>query len=538
MPLFGPLEGELPMNRPSLSLRWVPWLVWIVSLSLTGVSWRHEQRTADKAVRAQFEFALRETVGQVEQRALAYEQILRGVQGLFDTTSLTNGQAFRNYMRTLQLDANFSGIQSVGVIERVRWRDKSAHIAAMRRRGFEDYAIHPDGRRDEYTPVVQYEPHGGKRAELGLDHWANPVERQAMEMARDSGAPILTSKIQFPREPGLEDGPGFVMYLPLFAHGKPRDTIAERRENLIGWVYSAFRMRGFIASLYERPDPGLSLAIYDGADPAGAALLYRSGAFKGARSHEDARLTATEYLVTAGHTWTLVLGMGDNFYNRFDRSVTRVIAVTGVCLSTLLALLVWFIVNGRSRALQLATAMTEELRQMARRDPLTGLPNRALFSERVQQALAHAKRHGQRLAMIFIDLDDFKPVNDGHGHAVGDRVLQEVARRVQGAIRDTDTVGRIGGDEFVVLAPELSNVDAAFALAEKIRQIVRQPCNIDGLVLTLSCSLGAAVYPDDGIDEIGLMKAADHAMYRAKAQGRDGVALASRSSSHLRPAPP
>jgi diguanylate cyclase (GGDEF)-like protein len=171
--------------------------------------------------------------------------------------------------------------------------------------------------------------------------------------------------------------------------------------------------------------------------------------------------------------------------------------------------------------------MTEELRHMAQHDPLTDLPNRAMFSHRLQHELERAKRHQGRFALIFLDLDHFKPINDHHGHGVGDRLLQQVARRLQGAVRASDTVGRIGGDEFVVLMPELGADDTALGLAEKIRQVVRESYNVEGHALTISCSLGVAVYPDDGEDEIALTKAADEAMYRAKAEGRDSVATAS-----------
>ncbi len=163
---------------------------------------------------------------------------------------------------------------------------------------------------------------------------------------------------------------------------------------------------------------------------------------------------------------------------------------------------------------------------MAQHDSLTGLPNRALFSDRVQHVLADAKRHGWRFAMIFLDLDKFKPINDNHGHAVGDLLLQQVAKRLQDALRASDTVGRIGGDEFVVLTGELTGPDAALALAEKIRQEIRRPYRIEGHELAISCSLGVAVYPDDGTDHIALTKRADDAMYCAKEGGRDNVRLA------------
>jgi diguanylate cyclase (GGDEF)-like protein len=236
-------------------------------------------------------------------------------------------------------------------------------------------------------------------------------------------------------------------------------------------------------------------------------------------------LTANEYMVIAGHTWTLSMRTQDEFGTHFDRNAGFVIAVTGVGLSLSMALLAWLMVTGRARALQLAAEMTEELRHMAQHDQLTGLPNRALFSDRIHRELTHAKRYAGRFAVIFLDLDKFKPINDDFGHAVGDLMLQHVARRLQDSVRASDTVGRMGGDEFVVLMPELTESDAALGLAEKIRHAVGQPFIFDGHELTITCSLGVAIYPDDGTDEAALIKSADEAMYRAKDAGRNRTQL-------------
>lgn len=166
-------------------------------------------------------------------------------------------------------------------------------------------------------------------------------------------------------------------------------------------------------------------------------------------------------------------------------------------------------------------ATETRIQYMAQYDPLTDLPNRALFSDRLQRELAHAQRHAERFALIFLDLDHFKPVNDNYGHAVGDQLLRQVAQRIRQSLRSADTVGRIGGDEFVVLMTRLNNPHDAFLLAEKIREMVREPYLIDGLEMKISCCLGVAIFPEDGTDEITLTKNADAAMYRAKEAGRD-----------------
>ena len=167
----------------------------------------------------------------------------------------------------------------------------------------------------------------------------------------------------------------------------------------------------------------------------------------------------------------------------------------------------------------------EHTRHMAQYDGLTHLPNRALFSDRLQQALAAAKRDQNHLAMMFLDMDKFKPINDTFGHAVGDLLLKEAAQRIQDCLRASDTAARIGGDEFVVLLPVIEAEQDASMVGEKIRHALVQPFELAGHCLNISSSIGIAVYPEHGADEKLLVKSADIAMYHAKKNGRNNVKL-------------
>ncbi len=160
---------------------------------------------------------------------------------------------------------------------------------------------------------------------------------------------------------------------------------------------------------------------------------------------------------------------------------------------------------------------------MAEFDALTDLPNRVLFSDRLSQAIHYARRNQRQLAVIFLDLDKFKPINDNYGHAMGDRVLKIVAQRMQECVRESDTVARIGGDEFTVLLNDVENGDVVLHVAEKIRQALNQPIVIDNIQMNISSSSGVALFPEHGSDEIELTRHADFAMYHAKASGRDNV---------------
>lgn len=159
------------------------------------------------------------------------------------------------------------------------------------------------------------------------------------------------------------------------------------------------------------------------------------------------------------------------------------------------------------------------LSHMARYDHLTELPNRALFRDRLENALARARRDKERVAILYLDLDRFKEINDRFGHAAGDQLLREVGHRLATCVRESDTVGRLGGDEFAVLLPRIGQPDDAMAVAEKIRRELRRPIALDDRAVTVAGSIGIALYPDHGERESDLLKLADDAMYAAKRRG-------------------
>jgi len=179
--------------------------------------------------------------------------------------------------------------------------------------------------------------------------------------------------------------------------------------------------------------------------------------------------------------------------------------------------------------------LTEErLTFMATHDVLTGLPNRALFDDRLTVTLAQAKRRQKSLAVMLLDLDNFKKINDSYGHKMGDELLRAVARRLGDILRESDTVARMGGDEFLFLFPEIPEPASTEVIAEKILALLRKPYSIRQNRLYITGSIGISIYPDDGRDPDTLMKNADTAMYGAKQKGRDNY---QRYKPSMSPAP-
>ena len=199
-------------------------------------------------------------------------------------------------------------------------------------------------------------------------------------------------------------------------------------------------------------------------------------------------------------------------------------AITVVLLSTTLVVSAVdaHIAATSARLAQSLRAANEQLRSIALFDGLTSLPNRMLLEDRMQQAQVHAERTGRTFALLFVDLDKFKVVNDTYGHPAGDALLQGVARRLSGALRKGDTVARIGGDEFLILLHELAKPSDAAVIGEKVLVELGKPVSIQGHELNISCSIGISVYPQDGEDIPTLVANADSAMYKVKQEGRNG----------------
>ena len=165
-------------------------------------------------------------------------------------------------------------------------------------------------------------------------------------------------------------------------------------------------------------------------------------------------------------------------------------------------------------------ASQARIEHMAQHDPLTDLPNRVLLADRLQQAIARAQRTDRRVAVVFVDLDHFKHINDSLGHAVGDRVLIEISRRLVNNVRASDTVARLSGDEFVVLLPEVGGIEGVVRVVSGITEAIADPIHIEGNRIRMSASIGVSLYPKDGREAPALLINADHAMYHAKAAGR------------------
>ena len=735
------------------------WIVLTISLLITALGWKIANDYVEQRARDRFEFEVDDARLRILKRMHEYEQVLRGGIALFQTVDhpLTRSE-WHHYVTTLQIQTYYPGIQGIGFSCMIAPEQLATHTANIRSEGFSDYTVRPEGEREIYSAIVFLEPFDWRNQRaFGYDMFSNPVRRAAMEQARDSGMPAVSGRVTLVQETDEDVQAGFLMYLPLYHADLPLDTVEQRRQALIGFVYSPFRIKDLMSGILGRDNPYLDFELYDGtAEQTKDSLLYASfTAQEKSRSRPASHYSAVSTISLPGRTWTAHFSSRPSFDNAMASSQPAIIAIGGVIVDILLFIVIWSLAGERARVQRKADAITARLREgtqrlqlaqestqsgiwdlylsddhlhwdermytlygvapdnfdntmqewrnrvhpddieptmqalqkaidrcenffaqfriirpdgrvlyteangvvqhdeqgkpyritginrditerkldeerlrlaasvfhhahegiaitgysidevlgktpailksghheegfyaemwqtlkrdghwrgeiwnrrkngesfaelltistvrdqdnkvshyvgvfsditrlkeqqsslerLAKYDPLTRLPNRVLLADRLQQAMAQARRSGQLLAVCYLDLDHFKSVNDRHGHHAGDELLVNVAQRMQAHLRESDSAARLGGDEFVLLLTQLNNAEECNSALQRILHTLSQPYQLSAdLVVNISASIGVTLFPLDDADTDTLLRHADQAMYIAKQGGRD-----------------
>jgi diguanylate cyclase (GGDEF)-like protein/PAS domain S-box-containing protein len=659
-------------TQPSYSARLVAWLLsghiaWIVlflTLAMTFWAWKNAQQGLVQAQQAQFENRVAEVTTAVVKRLQGQEQVLRGVVGLLVASESVTRTEWKAYVGSLDIPERYPGIQGIGFSLRVPAAGLNDHVQAIRAQGFPNYAILPRGPRAEYTSIIYLEPFDWRNQRaFGFDMFSEPKRRAAMERARDTGDTAISSKVILLQETGKDVQAGILMYLPFYHNGAPHRTLEERRANLVGYVYSPFRlndlMRGVLGKKQAEAETDIDIEIYDGTLRSVDSLLYDDdGILHALAKPVPEYLTLSRPIDLYGRTWSLYFTSRPAFHAAFDQDKSLHILLFGMLLSAMIASLIWLFAAQRQRALELAGHMSAEIAeriraeaalkaqheelqlaamvyqnssesmtvtdsegfivsvnpaftkvtgytleevvgrntnilssgrhdpdfyqamwkeiqstghwqgeiwnrrkngelylewitintiyrndgsahrhvslfsditqkkesedlilQQANFDTLTGLPNRRMFYDRLEQAIKKSNRSGLPMALMLLDIDHFKEVNDTLGHAQGDVLLIEAARRIGEYIRGSDTVARLGGDEFIIILSEV-DVHRVDRIAQDIIERLAAPFQLLEEIAFVSASVGITLYPHDAQDIDTLIKNADQAMYLAKNLGR------------------
>lgn len=505
--------------------------VLLVSLIATFVVWQVERNEDDIQSAARLEVRSLEIQNSIQARMSAYEQILRGGVSLFAVIGEVSRDEWAQYCKHLNAAAHFNGIHGMGFARRVLPAEKTAFVQRIRQQGLPDYDIRPGGDRAQYVPVTYLEPQTERNLNAhGFDMLSEPTRRAAMLSAIDTGNPAITGKLKLAAEPDKSPIFGFLVYLPVFKLSMPLTTRDEREAALLGFVNSPFRINDFLMGLLGEHRDHINLTLYDGPAVNTDSKMYSKEEkslphLRGVEAWWSALLPVrtvapkTMHITVHDRTWTLVLTPLPAFSYR-ENVTALLVVVSGTVISVLLSALMLTV----SLRMRLIKHSAQHYLQLANFDSLTGLPNRAMFHDRLDRNLLQAQRFDRPMALLFIDIDHFKAINDSLGHHMDDALLKEVALRIESCIRKADTVARLGGDEFTVILSELHDASFAGKVAHNILSRLAEPFLLDAKQSTpmkITASVGIALYPSQAADANTLLKNADHAMYTAKKLGRN-----------------
>mgnify|MGYP006074889791 CR=1 FL=1 len=648
------LERATPFSK-FVQSPYSSWFLFSISLFFTLIAYSITSKSNQRHMQDLFKFEVAQTLQAIEQRMQGYQQVLRGGIGLFKASEHVNRQEFHDYVTNLAVDKHWPGIQGIGYAVMLKPEEKEVFVNTVKLEGFNEFKVFPAGERDKYSSILYLEPFTARNQRaFGYDMYSEKARHIAMDIARDNGNVAFSAKVKLVQENGDDLQNGFLMYLPLYRSGAAIESVAQRQKELIGYVYSPFRIDNLIKGiLLSDKERHVNFSIYDGDSQKAVDILYTPKINSNySLSTNNKKFTPLFSMVTIlefpGRNWTVNFQSTAVFESIIENNLAQLVGFTGTILSLLILLVMLNFASSSNKARQASLSLkvlvdrlkagasagivgiwdwdiennllnwdpvmyrlyglepadfddlyeawlsrvhiddrahidgeiqaalrnereycpefrvlwpdnsvhyikavskttfdtagkairlvgvnydiTEQkniqmrLDKEASYDQLTRLPNRRLINDRLKQAIAFTERAKKKMAILFIDLDGFKKVNDIYGHHIGDWLLIEVSTRIQYCLRATDTVGRLGGDEFVVVLPDIDH--NADDVANKIRTTLQEPFVMhNGVVLKISSSIGVAIYLQDADNQTMLMECADKAMYEAKKRGRNKVVL-------------
>jgi diguanylate cyclase (GGDEF)-like protein len=495
------------------------WLVLAVVMLVAGVvgSWLAAtsvaHRDAEKS-RAAFTTTSGEVASTLQLAIQNEESLLVNASAFFLEHPRASNAEFGSWLKAVKAFERYPELGGAALLVVVDAADLPAFAARLTADPGElsipdgGFQVVPPGDRPVYCfiEVQQSRPSNVVVQSAGVDFCADPVAAARIMSTRDSGLGTY--------DPVPEQfGGGLSVQFPIYSNPNDPDTVAARQE-------------GYVGQLAVQLDPSLLLErALQGRVGMAVTLHYRDASSAADFSSGTIRNGARSATVDFGNGWSTQTFAVVDSGSLFNNDTAVLLLVAGIGMSLVLAAFVFALATGRSRAMRLVVERTGELRHQALHDALTGLPNRALIIDRIEQLLARNRRYGTSGAALYVDLDDFKNVNDTLGHEAGDRLLKAVATRLTSSLRDVDTIGRMGGDEFVVLIDGASLQVAPQLVAERLLEVMRQPFLLDdaSIPLTVNTSVGIAI--GDRANTGDLLRDADVALYQAKAAGKNRYEL-------------
>lgn len=449
---------------------------------------------------------------QLRDKLRANEAVLYGFASFLGAGGSSDPAALESYANSIL--ERYPHIYSLELVRRVDADDLPRFVAAMRRAGdpgfsVRDYRVEESSApehtgSDALYPIVFVAPKSRHSAQLiGLDVGSRKAAREGLLLSEREGAAVSSESFRL-----LEGDLAYIMFRPVISAGKRAEDRGDARYALL--VVRARDLAPLPASMLPNVHHRIILHGDRESEPLLDAAAEPAGAIATALLP---RLEFRRELDGFSQPLRLVL---DRQLRVDDLDLTALVLATTAAMLAL-ALLFAYLRSHRQRQ--------DEIEFLALHDSLTGLPNRYLLLGHLDKAVARAQRQQSRLALLFVDLDDFKPINDRFGHPLGDAVLKAVAERLRDCVRECDVAARYGGDEFVVLLGSVNEHHDAERVAAKILKSLAEPIFVSAeRQLQISASIGIATFPEDGNSAEDLLDAADQAMYAAKLGGNGGFA--------------
>lgn len=458
---------------------------------------------------------------EIDNRVQTNEAVLEGVTAFLGVSGTLNDAAqISHYVQ--QVRVRHPHITQIEVVETVARQNLPRFIARKRASGLPEFQIrsfsYDSGRfwrsiddKPWYYPIVFMEPMPeGSRDILGLDMDSVPFLRLAMSASARQGHAVATHPFRL-----VQGDWAYAMFRPVTPL---RTTGARAGDEKRLFASLVIKTKSILPSL-EAGIPGLRFSLYHADFPAhkpeGELIHFERHSRSDLETTLFPKLHYERKLEAQSQPFILLAEQQLGWPALDFRQLTAILAITLLLLGYLLR----FVLAHRRSELE-RCQNESRFAYLATHDALTGLANRNLFMDRLKHAMARAHRCDTRLALLFLDLDKFKQVNDTYGHGIGDQLLKMVAERIGSSVREDDTVARLSGDEFVVILETITTHQGASTAAEVISDRLVQPFLINGAMLNIDVSIGTAIYPDDSEDIEELIKIADEAMYAVKGKDR------------------
>ncbi len=469
----------------------------------------------------QNEFELKAKVAEnsLKYQMSAYLYALQQLGSELSERDSINKDDFYDLVKRLSTD--LPGIRAMSWNPVIKQRDLAMFEQVAREELGSDFQIKgaPLYPEDPLVVVKFIEPLAENKAAQGFNVYSNASRRESMLLAKKTHSAVSTDIIQLVQSDQRE--PGFLIFTPVFQNVDPMEQAIDSHESLKGFAVGVFLVAEIInKSLSDDLINFLDIYIHEKGRPEKA--VYGNKSIIAAMSQGDGLGYIFE-IAFAGRTWVFNLHIDQQYLISLQVEKSLSFLATQWLFGTLAAFIILSAFGRHVHLRELVKERTKEIEKInmqleyyAFYDALTGLPNRRLFFDRAEHSLKLASRNKYTLALIFLDLNEFKVVNDTLGHESGDRLLVEVSQRFRSTLRASDTLARMGGDEFTLLIDDNPQPEDICTLVEKLTQCLQRPVVLDDCEHYVSASVGVALYPDDGDSIEDLLRKADMAMYKEK----------------------